>query len=400
MAHKGRSGLTVLGIVIGVMSIILIVAIGRGAEEIILGEIGLLGAETVVVRPGQQPTGPTDIASTLFSDSLTEKDVEALKKKSNVPHLTDVAPIVIVPGSVSYEGDTYRGQILGGSAEFMQVMFDVYPAEGAIFNEVDIKSRASVAVIGSDVKEELFGDGDAVGESIKIKGRNFRVVGVYPPRGKVAFLDIDEIIIVPYTSAQTYLLGIDHFHEIITKAESPQLVEQTVRDIEITLRERHNITDPDKDDFFVVTQGGIVSQVEIILGALTALLSSVVAIALVVGGIGVMNIMLVSVTERTREIGLRKAVGATTRDILKQFLIEAIILTFLGGIIGVAIGFALSIGATYGISSYLNKEWVLSFPVSAAVLGVGMSAAVGLIFGIYPARKASQKSPIEALRYE
>jgi len=400
LANKGRSALTILGIVIGVMSIILIVAIGRGSEALILNQIGGLGAEMIVIRPGQEPTGPTDVAGTLFADSLTQKDVEALSRKTNVPHLASIAPAVIVPGAISYKGDTYRGQNLGWSAEFMAEMFDVFPSEGVMFDESDIRSRASVVIIGDKVKRELFGDVSPIDKNVKIKDRSFRVIGVYPPRGQVAFFNIDDTVLIPHTTAQTYLLGINYYHEVLTRADSPESVAQTVLHIEATLRESHDITDPKKDDFFVVTQEGIIGQVEAILGALTAFLSSVVAVALVVGGIGVMNIMIVSVTERTKEIGLRKAVGATNKDILYQFLIESILLTVVGGIIGIIIGFVLSLVATYGISSYLDTEWVFSFPISAAVLGVGVSVLVGLIFGIYPARKASRKSPIEALRYE
>jgi len=400
MANKGRSALTILGIVIGVMSIILIVAIGRGSEALILNQIGGFGAEMVVIRPGQEPKGPTDIGQTLFADSLKSRDVEALKRKSNVPHLELIAPAVIVPGSVSYRGETFSGTVFGWDADLISSMYDLYPAEGENFSDLDIKNRSSVAIIGSKVAEELFEGESALGKKIKIKDRNFRVVGVYEPRGQVAGFNMDELVLLPYSTAQTYLLGIDYYHEVIAMADSPSNVLQTVEDVERTLREMHDITDPEKDDFFVVTQEGIIGQVEAILGALTAFLSSVVAIALLVGGIGVMNIMLVSVTERTKEIGLRKAVGATNKDILYQFLIEAILLTVLGGVIGIALGFVLSLAATYGISSYLNADWVFSFPFSAAVLGVVVSALVGIVFGLYPARKASKKSPIEALRYE
>jgi len=400
LTNKVRSSLTILGIVIGVMSIILIVSIGQGAEKLILKEIGGFGTDMVVIRPGREPTGPTDIAETIFADSLKIKDIKALESKSNVPHLSAVAPAVIVPGAVSFEGETFRGQTLGWSVEFMNEMFDIYPEEGISFDDNDIDRKASVAVIGSKVKKELFGEDSALGKKIKIKDRNFRVVGVYAPIGQVAFFNVDETIIIPYSTAQTYLLGIDHFHEVMTRVEDSSFVAVTVRDIEMTLRESHDITDPEKDDFFVVTQEGMVEQVETILGALTAFLSSVVAIALVVGGIGVMNIMLVSVTERTREIGLRKAVGATNSDILQQFLIEAVLLTLLGGVVGIILGALLSVLASFGIAYYLDTEWTFAFPVFAAVLGVGVSAIVGLIFGIYPARQASKKSPIEALRYE
>ena len=399
--NKSRSALTILGIVIGITSIILMVSIGEGAEQLILGEIAGLGAETVVVRPGREPSGPTDLAETLFSDSLKDRDVEALKRKGNVPDLVDIMPVLAVPGSVSYEGETYRSaQVLGGSAEFWAKAFDIYPTEGVVFDEQDIRSRASVAVIGVNVREEFFGQGDALGKQISIRGRKFRVVGVFPPKGQVAFLNINDMIVVPYTTAQTYLLGINHYHEIIIKTSSPEAVAHTVLDIERTLRATHNITDPDKDDFYVETQQGLVEQIQAIIGSLTIFLSSVVAIALVVGGVGVMNIMLVSVTERTREIGLRKALGATNKDVLRQFLLEAVILTGIGGLIGIVLGVLFAFLTSLILTTYAELPWAFSFSVPAAVLSLGVSAFVGLVFGIYPARQASRKSPIEALRYE
>ncbi|MFC1721189.1 ABC transporter permease [Patescibacteria group bacterium] len=399
--NKTRSALTILGIVIGITAIILIVSIGKGAEGLILKEVGGIGADTVVIRPGKQPTGPTDFADTLFSDSITKRDVEALRKKSNVPGLKEVIPAVIVSDSVSYKGETYRPQIFGWSADFAGRMLDIHPEEGELFGDLEEKQKSSVAVIGSKVKEELFGQNQSpIGEYITIKGKRFRVVGTFPEEGQNLFFNVDEVVLVPVTTAQTYLLGIDHFHEVMMKAESPDVVDQVVHDIEATIREMHDITDPEKDDFFVETQQGMIEQIAVILGILTAFLSSVVAISLVVGGIGVMNIMLVSVTERTKEIGLRKAVGATDADILKQFLIESVVLTGIGGIIGITLGILFSIIASYGLSAYLNTAWDFNFPVSAALLGVGVSAFVGLLFGIYPARKASRKSPIEALRYE
>jgi len=398
--NRSRSLLTILGIVIGITAIILMMSIGQGAESLILQQLGGLGAETIVIRPGKQPTGPSDIGETLLTNSLKTRDVESLKRRENVPGLVEITPILLVPGSVSFEGETFRPTIIGSSGSFFPDVFNIYPAEGVLFDEADITQNASVAVIGSRVAEELFSNSDSLGEYITIKDRKFRVIGVFPPKGQVAFFDINELVIVPYTTAQLYLLGVDYFHEIIVKAESQEAVLRTVRDIELTLRENHGIADPEDDDFFVTTQEGIVQQVQTIIRALTVFLSSVVAIALVVGGIGVMNIMLVSVTERTREIGLRKAVGATKGDILFQFLFEAVILTGVGGIIGIALGTGLSFLASLVLTATLGITWIFTFPVTAALLGFFVSGLVGLIFGLYPARQAALKSPIEALRYE
>lgn len=400
ITNKSRSFLTILGIVIGISAIILIMSIGRGTANLVLGELGGMGAETIIIRPGREPRGPSDIAQTIFADSLKLKDVEALQRKSNVPTLVDIAPVVIVPGNVSFGGETYRPTIFGWSAEFMRDAFNVYPAEGRFFDESEIKNRADVAVIGPKVKRELFGEANALGENIKIKNKKFRVVGVLPSRGQMAFVNLDDLVIVPYTTAQLYLLGITHYNEVIAKAADASVVDRTVRDIQLTLRESHGITDPTKDDFFVVTQEGAVKQIKNIMDGLTLFLSLVVAIALVVGGIGVMNIMLVSVTERTREIGLRKALGATEKDIMLQFLLEATILTLIGGAVGIILGAVGAFVFPIVLSLATGLNWSFSFPVVAAVLGLGVSASVGFIFGLYPAYQASKKSPMEALRYE
>ncbi|MDD2935560.1 MAG: ABC transporter permease [Candidatus Pacebacteria bacterium] len=399
--NKVRSLLTILGIVIGISSIILIFSLGKGVEGLITGELSGMGADTIVIRPGQQPTGLNDFSETLFSDSLKSRDVEALKKRSNVPHLAKIAPAIIVPGRVSYRGETFKPMIFGWTAELMTEMFGVEIESGDLFYESDIRSKASVAIIGSKVKEELFGNEEnVVGKNIKIKDRNFRVVGVLKPQGQVSSFNVDELVVLPYSTAQIYLMGIDHYHEIILKADAPENVSQTVEDIKDTLREMHDISDPTKDDFFVVTPEGMLEQIGNILDALTLFLSAVVGIALVVGGVGVMNIMLVSVTERTKEIGLRKAIGATNKDIMIQFLFESMMLTITGGVIGIVIGMSLSLITTIAILSFTTYAWSFSFPIGASILGIVVSGMIGIIFGIYPAKKASQKSPIEALRYE
>jgi len=398
--NKSRSGLTILGIVIGITAIMMIMSVGRGAEELILGQLGGMGSEVLFIRPGREPKGPTDMADTMFAKSLKDRELDALRRKANVPGLKDLSPIVLVTGSVSYGGETFKPTIIGWSADYMGQVFDVYPEEGVLFGESEVRAKASVAVIGSKVRDELFGDTSPIGKAIKIKNRSFIVTGVLAPRGQLTFFNVDEIVLIPPTTAQHYILGIDHYNEIVMRAESADRVAEVERDVKTTLRELHNITDPSKDDFFIVTQEGLVEQVGVIMSVLTTFLTAVVAISLVVGGIGVMNIMLVSVTERTREIGLRKALGATEGDILRQFLFEAVMLTGIGGFIGIVLGLGLSFLTAVVISRSLGIEWGFSIPITAAFLGLGVSSLVGVVFGIYPARTAARKDPIEALRYE
>ncbi len=396
--HKSRSLLTILGIVIGVAAIMIVMSLGKGAQDLILSQIQSIGSKTIAIVPGRQPKGPADIIST-FTDSLKERDIVLLKRKENVPYLAEIMPIVFGTEVAAYGNETYRPTIIGVTPFFAEI-YNIYPAEGENFTDDDVKSYSQVAVIGSKVKTELFGDENAVGKKVKIKGRNFRVIGVLPEKGQLSFLNFNDIVIMPYTTAQSYVFGIKYFNRLVAQADSEANVPQTAADIKATLRNSHNITDPSKDDFFVETQAQALETVGNITNVIKLFLAAVAAISLIVGGIGIMNIMLVSVTERTKEIGLRKALGATNKDILSQFLLEAVILTGLGGIIGIIFGTAISFGASFVLTKFLNLAWLFAFPLSAAFLGIGVSAAVGLLFGTYPAYRASQFSPTEALRYE
>jgi putative ABC transport system permease protein len=397
-ANRSRSLLTILGIVIGVAAIILVMSLGEGAQNLILGQIQGMGSKTIIVVPGREPKGPADAAQ-ILSDSLKERDLDALKRKENVPTLKNIMPLVFGGDSSSHENETYRLTIFGATP-LIETIFDLPVEYGAYFTEEDVRGRTSVVVIGTKVKNELFGDSEALGEKIKIKGRSFRIVGILPEKGQVSFFNFDEAAIVPYTTAQDYIFGIKYFHRIIIEAYDEDAIARTVEDITATIKETHNITIADKDDFYVETQADLASRLSTITSILTAFLAAVAAISLVVGGIGIMNIMLVSVTERTKEIGLRKALGATYSDILTQFLLEAIMLTGIGGIVGILMGASFAFVISLILTNVLAIAWSFSFPISAAILGLGVSGLIGLIFGLYPARAAARKSPIEALRYE
>lgn len=396
--NRSRSILTILGIVIGIASVIVIVSLGNGATKLIMSQVEGIGSQTIAIEPGREPKTPTDVAQ-MFSDSLKPKDIELLKKKENVPGLSEIMPEVFGGVVGSYENETYRFTVFGVSDAMPRIM-DLGEMEGSFLTEDDVKESGSVAVVGAKVKEELFGQSDAIGKKIRVKGVNLRIIGVLPKKGTGSLMSFDEMVIVPYTTAQKYILGTKHYNEVIVLADSNVPLEDTVRDIKTTLRESHGITDPERDDFYVSTQADLLKRLSTITLALTLLLASVAGISLLVGGVGIMNIMFVSIIERTREIGLRKALGATRGDILRQFLAEAVLLTFIGGVTGVLFGALFAFIFSFVINHATAIEWAYSFPVGGAILGLGVSTFIGLVFGIYPARKAAQKDPIEALRYE
>lgn len=395
--NRSRSALTILGIVIGITAIMLVVSLGAGAQELILGQVQGLGTNTIAVIPGREPSGPSDVAF-LFSDSLKEKDVTALKNKANVPGLKSLMPTVFGAGSASYNSNTYQTSIFGAT-DLMVEIFDLHP-QGEFFSADNVSSRSDVVVLGSKIAVKLFEDEVPLDKKIKIKGRNFKVIGVLPETGGGSLFNFDDMVLVPYTTAQDYITGKKSFNRLIIQAYTDKDVPVTAEDIKITLRDSHGITDPEKDDFTVQTQQDLANRLSTITNALTYFLVAVASIALFVGGVGIMNIMLVSVTERTREIGLRKALGATDKDILTQFLLEAVLLTAIGGLVGIILGASLAFIIAIALSKGLGVNWTFVFPWVGAFLGLSVSALIGLIFGGYPARQASKKSPIEALRYE
>jgi putative ABC transport system permease protein len=397
--NRSRSILTILGIVIGITAIMLVVSLGAGAQNLILGEVQGLGTNTIAIIPGQVSTNPSAGAGSLYSDSLKPADVTALENKANVPGLISLMPVVIGADTASYDSNTYQITIFGAT-DLISSIFNLVPAEGQFFDQSDVDSMSSSIVIGADVANYLFENQDPLNQNITIKGRNFRVVAILPKSGGGSLFDFDSMVIMPYTTVMTYVTGQKYYNRIITQAVSDAEVPVTAANIKLTLEESHNITDPTKDDFTVETQQSLANTLGTITSALTWFLVAVASIALFVGGVGIMNIMLVSVTERTREIGLRKALGAKDRDILSQFLLEAVLLTVIGGVVGIILGSVLAYLIALILSHFLAINWQFVFPWSGAILGITVSAVIGLVFGGYPARQASKKSPIEALRYE
>lgn len=396
-ANKRRSFLTVLGIVIGIAAVILIISVSQGAQSIILNQVKMLGARTILIEPGREPKGPSDV-SEILSNSLKLSDYEALLQKSNNPYIENATAIVISAGRIIYQNKEERVSMVGTLPSY-QTLNDFYPSEGRFITTDEAKTGSNIIILGATIKDDIFGQSNAIGENIRIKNKIFKIVGVMTKKGaSVGGLDYDKQVFIPIKTVQD-MMGIKHVNIIMAQATETQYIEIATLDIKKTLRQRHNITNPDNDDFHVMTQSDITETLGLITNVLTILLGSVAAISLVVGGIGIMNIMLVSVSERTREIGLRKAVGATNNNILVQFLLESIVLTFFGGAIGIIIGSAFS-ALTALIMNQLGYSWDLILPFYSFILSFGVSSFIGLAFGIFPARHASRLNPIDALRYE
>jgi putative ABC transport system permease protein len=397
--HKSRTLLTILGIIIGITSVVTIMSVGEGAQEYIVGQIESFGAQNVFIIPGRQPKGPTEGAATLISDSLKQRDVDELSKSSNVPDAVRVVPVVFGTDAASYESQIMDSVMVLGSTDYIQSFFDLKLQSGMFFDQTDINDSNRVIIIGDEVRKELFGNNSyPLNERIKINDINFRVIGFLQHKGGATFVDFNKAIVAPYSVVQEQILGIKHFQRIVVEARSTEAVPNMTEDITATLRTTHNIDDPSKDDFWIETPAGIASSVKTITDILTVLLAAMAAISLIVGGVGIMNIMFVSVTERTKEIGLRKALGATNKNILFQFLIEALVLTLGGGMIGIILGTVFSAGASYAAKAFAQIDFPYVFSLQGAILGVGVSTAIGLAFGIIPAYKAAKKSPVESLR--
>jgi putative ABC transport system permease protein len=391
--NKMRSALTMLGIVIGVCAVIAMVGVGQGAENQVQQQIQSFGTNTVFVSAGSPSRRPGGARMGFWAvKTLTVDDMHAILRE--VPLVIDAAPGVMSSAQVVFRNQNWSTRVMGTTANYFTVRNWPLLA-GALFSEDEVRSAQNVCVLGKTVADLLFVDVDPVGKTIRIKEMPFRVIGVLASKGQSPFGDDqDDRIFAPYTTVQKKLAGQDWLQFISCTAMSREASPAAQQQIEGLLRERHRIRRGEEDDFQVRTQSEVADLAEQTSRVMTLLLGSIASISLLVGGIGIMNIMLVSVTERTREIGIRMAVGATETDIQRQFLVEAVTLSLLGGMLGILLGGVIS----FLISSLLG--WPVFLSPTAVVVAVVFSAAVGIFFGFYPARKAAQLDPIEALRYE
>lgn len=393
--NRVRSFLTMLGIIIGVGAVILMTSLGRGAESLILGSVTSFGSDLIYFIPGSMEG---DLASMVTAmDRLKYRDYQNLKKAD---FLTDVTPFLVNDLFLVYGQENEKAQVVGTTKDYSRT-FNFYPQQGRFIEDSDLSGANRVVVLGYKVADRMFGDRNPLNEEIKIKGQPFRVIGIMEPQGGDAFESYDDMVFIPLTTMYTYLFGVDYVHQMAARVKGD--INEAIVETRVLLRRLHHIDNPEddlsKDDFTIMSQDQAVGIFTSVSGVLTLFIVLIASISLLVGGIGIMNIMYVSVNQRTREIGLRKAVGATRRDIMLQFLAEASGLTLVGGLLGVIFG----LGSSYLLSLIIVRyqtTWKFLVNQEALVISLLVSILIGIVFGLYPARKASRLDPIEALRYE
>lgn len=392
LRNKTRAFLTMLGIIIGIASVIAVVSLGAASTNNIRNEIASTGTNMIFISPAQQQRGGINMGAG-DAKSLTESDLRTLRKECRL--ITNVSPSVNISGQL-VAGTNNTPTSLNGVDVTFQHIRDLKMQKGIFFSTTDVETAAKVCVIGKTIVDKLFPDGsDPIGKTIRFKSIPLKVIGVLEERGQNGMgQDQDNVVYLPYSTVQKRMLAITHFNSIFASAISEEESDNAVTEIKSVMRRAHKLIPSDTDDFDIFTQAEMLSMVSNVTGMLTALLTSVAAISLLVGGIGIMNIMYVTVTERTKEIGLRMSIGAQKRFVLMQFLSESIILSLIGGVLGILLGIIVS----YLVSLFLNWEFVLN--ISSIILAFGVCFIEGIFFGWYPAKKASQLDPIVALRYE
>ena len=391
--NKMRTGLAVLGIIIGIGSVIALVSLGQASQQAIQSQIESLGSNLLTVQPGsfsQEGVRGAQGGRT----TLTLEDAQAIASSPKITTIKNVSPEYQSRSQVTTRDSNTNTQIIGVTPAYSEV-HKVTVATGTFIRQSDFDSSTKVAVLGPQVVTDLFGEGaDAIGQTVRISGKTFSIIGVTQSKGGTGFLNQDDIIYIPLSTAQRDVFGVKYVSSISLEAKSPDVMTAAQDEVGYFLLSRHKLSDPTQADFSIMSQQDILNTASSTTQTFTTLLSGIAAISLLVGGIGIMNIMLVTVTERTREIGLRKALGAKKKIIITQFLLEAIILTLVGGILGMILG----IGISYILTHVMNVAFSLS--ISSIFLALGVSGAIGILFGWYPAQKASDLQPIEALRYE
>lgn len=391
--NKMRTGLAVLGIVIGIGSVIALISLGQATQYSITSRIESLGSNLLTVNPGSQSQGGVRSAQGTRT-TLTLEDAEAISTSPDITSIKTVSPEVSKRLQVVTGSANTNTQVVGATQNYATV-HKVEIAEGTFLTETDNSSVARVAVIGPQVATDLFGEGgNPIGQNIRISGKNFSVIGVTVSKGGTGFNNQDDIVYIPLSTAQKQIFGSSSLGSIALEAKSSDVMTTAQTEVGYLLLARHKFTDPTQADFSIFSQQDILNTASSTTSTFTSLLSGVAAISLLVGGIGIMNIMLVTVTERTREIGLRKALGAKKKTIITQFLVESIILTFTGGVLGIVLGIIIS----FIVSKLMSSAFIIS--ASSLLLAFAVSATIGIVFGWYPAKKASDLQPIEALRYE
>jgi putative ABC transport system permease protein len=394
--HRLRTALTTLGILIGVAAVILLVAVGQGISNLVQRQIETLGANAIYVFPqrAQSSSGASRSGTTARKIEVTPADLKALSDRTKVPDVVAVAPLVVTNVTASHEGATYALQNLTGTIPIYRQIRNIILEKGRFFDEQDMADHAKVGIIGKTVVKELFGEkGDPMGARIKFNGVKFRVIGVMQRKGSSGFQDQDDVFIAPLTAVQDTLTGnTGNYTFIAAQTTGKDRTKMAEAQVIAAMRESHKLPADEPNDFNIFNQASILAASQTAARVFTLLLGVVAAISLLVGGIGVMNIMLVTVTERTREIGIRKALGARRSDILGQFLVESVLVSALGGILGIIVGIT---GASLQLGPMKPVVEPLSIP-----LALGVSGAVGIFFGIYPANRAAALTPIEALRHE